>query len=286
MRAAALAAIGGLISATLAAAPIAVPWGRPGDNSDCQGPAVFAPAALYNKAAMAWLPFSPFGRPETGWALYAPAIGREVGSACPADSAGFASAVAGWQKAHDLTANGALDETSFMAMKALWQARRPFVGIREAGICPDPPPAAALEALKPDEVLGDKPVELRADALAALRRMVADARREDPTIAADPQLLTVFSGYRDPASDAARCEQEQNCQGLVRAECSSHRTGLAVDLMVGAAPGFVADSSDDANRRYQSQSPAYRWLVANAARYGFANYVFEPWHWEWTGEAR
>ena len=32
-----------------------------------------------------------------------------------------------------------------------------------------------------------------------------------------------------------------------------------------SAPGFKADSSDDANRLYQSRTPAYRWLVANAA---------------------
>jgi D-alanyl-D-alanine carboxypeptidase len=117
-----------------------------------------------------------------------------------------------------------------------------------------------------------------------LRRMVAAARRDVPEVAADPQELTVFSGYRDPADDAARCTAEQNCQGLVRAECSAHRTGLAVDLILGSAPGFAADSSDDTNRLYQSRTPAYLWLVANARRYGFVNYVFEPWHWEWTGQ--
>ena len=25
-------------------------------------------------------------------------------------------------------------------------------------------------------------------------------------------------------------------------------------------------------------------LVKNAARFGFVNYVFEPWHWEWVGD--
>ena len=29
--------------------------------------------------------------------------------------------------------------------------------------------------------------------------------------------------------------------------------------------------------------PAYRWLVRYAARFGFVNYAFEPWHWEWVG---
>jgi LAS superfamily LD-carboxypeptidase LdcB len=47
----------------------------------------------------------------------------------------------------------------------------------------------------------------------------------------------------------------------------------------------MVDNSSDANRLYQTQTPAYRWLVRNARRFGFVNYVFEPWHWEWTGEA-
>ena len=34
-----------------------------------------------------------------------------------------------------------------------------------------------------------------------------------------------------------------------------------------------------------SRTAVYRWMVANAARFGFVNYPFEPWHWEWTGEA-
>jgi LAS superfamily LD-carboxypeptidase LdcB len=72
---------------------------------------------------------------------------------------------------------------------------------------------------------------------------------------------------------------------VVRAACSAHRTGLALDLDVGAAPGFMVDSSADPNRLFQSRTPAYRWLVRNAVRFGFVNYVFEPWHWEWRGEA-
>jgi LAS superfamily LD-carboxypeptidase LdcB len=44
------------------------------------------------------------------------------------------------------------------------------------------------------------------------------------------------------------------------------------------------DSTADANRLAMSKTPAYRWLVLNAPRYGFLNYAFEPWHWEWVGE--
>jgi LAS superfamily LD-carboxypeptidase LdcB len=141
-----------------------------------------------------------------------------------------------------------------------------------------------LETAAPQETLGGKPIRLRRRALWAYRRMVAAARRAGVT-RDDPQLLDLFSGYRDPAADAARCAQQGNCQGLVRAACSAHRTGLAIDLDLGSTPGLMVDNSSDANRLYQTQTPAYRWLVRNARRFGFVNYVFEPWHWEWTGEA-
>ena len=59
-----------------------------------------------------------------------------------------------------------------------------------------------------------------------------------------------------------------------------------MDLYLGAAPGQAPELSDDVNRLYQSKSPVYAWLVANASRFGFVNYPFEPWHWEWTGEAQ
>ena len=61
--------------------------------------------------------------------------------------------------------------------------------------------------------------------------------------------------------------------------------GGKIFMVLGAAPGFTVDSSADANRLYQTRTPAYRWLVNNAGRFGFVNYPFEPWHWEWTGES-
>ena len=131
---------------------------------------------------------------------------------------------------------------------------------------------------------GGKVMQLRAGALAAYEAMRSAARAEDPRIAADGRLMMLFSAYRSPQFDAARCAREGNCQGIVRASCSAHRTGLAMDLYLGAAPGFAPDSSADANRLFISRGPAYRWMVLNASRFGFVNYPFEPWHWEWTGE--
>jgi len=52
---------------------------------------------------------------------------------------------------------------------------------------------------------------------------------------------------------------------------SMHERGLAVDFTYGG-------------RTIQSRSsPAFQWLAANAARYGFYNLPSEPWHWSVDG---
>ncbi len=240
---------------------------------------------MLNAESLATLVINPFGRPETGWAVYAPTVGREIRTTCAPSMPGFARALSRWQAHRSLQATGVFDTATLMLMKSVWQARRPFAVLHTEGVCPDPPLDPALRAASPDETLGGKPVRLRRRALRAYRRMVAAERRAVGADPHDPDALKLFSGYRDPADDQARCAAENNCQGLVRAVCSAHRTGLALDLMVGAAPGFMADSTDDSNRLFQTRTAAYRWLVRNAGRFGFVNYVFEPWHWEWTGEA-
>jgi hypothetical protein len=258
---------------------------RGGSEVDCAAPPAYRLAAAYNAAAERNLSWSPFGRPEQGWAVYAAAVGREVRSACAPDTPGFARAVSRWQASAQLTAHGGVDPATFEAMKQAWQQRRPFVRVRASGVCPAPPDEAGLATAPAADSYRGSVVRLRPQALAALERMIAAARREVPQVAADPEMLTAFSGYRSPGYDAARCAQQANCDGIVRASCSAHRTGLAVDLALGSAPGFAVDSSADANRLQQTGTPAYGWLLANAGRFGFVNYAFEPWHWEWTGEA-
>ncbi len=250
----------------------------------CLAPASIASAseaAAANAASLTALAWAPFGRTETGWAVYAPKVAAETGTTCDAATPGFAAALAAWQGRHRLSATGVFDPPTFAAMKAKWQGARPFVHIDGKTACPPPP--ATLATAAPAESYGGKTIRLRPGALAAYRALLAAAKR-DPFIAGEPQSLTIFSGFRDPAADAARCTQEGNCNGVVRATCSAHRTGLALDLWLGHAPGFGPDSSADANRAAMTRSPQYRWLLANAAKFGFVNYVFEPWHWEWTGE--
>ena len=251
----------------------------------CQSAPAFAAASGVNAATSANAQWSVFGRPEAGWEIYVPLIVHDLSVACPPDSQAFAATLAGWQRAHGLAASGAMDPPTLRAFDLAWLARRPFLAASSHGQCPNPPPPDGLVAIAPSEGYLSQPALLRPGTLAAYRRMVAAARAESPAIAADPRLLTIFSGYRDPAADAARCAKEHNCNAIVRATCSAHRTGLAMDLFLGAAPGFPPDSSADPNRLYQSRSNAYHWMVAHAGQFGFVNYPFEPWHWEWTGEA-
>jgi D-alanyl-D-alanine carboxypeptidase len=168
-------------------------------------------------------------------------------------------------------------------MYRIWHARRPFSHVDPAH-CPDPPQPADMARAAPGESYGGKAIELRRDALGAYQRMRAAARAEDPAIARDPRALAIFSGFRDPTADLARCAADGACDNRRRTWCSAHRTGTAADMYLGAAPGFGPDSTAPESRLYLSRTPAYRWLVANAGRFGFVNYVYEPWHWEWAGD--
>jgi D-alanyl-D-alanine carboxypeptidase len=261
--------------------PRDLPPADPGVAARCgEGPAQAADANAASLTTAAW---SAFGRPETGWAIYAPRAAIEIGAAgCGPGTPGFADALAVWQGSRRLPRTGVMDEPTLRALAVTWALRRPFVLVNKTGLCPAPPPPEALETSGPGEGYG-RTILLRRGAMDAWRRMLAAARAAEPSIAADRNMMTLMSGYRDPAEEAARC-LDGGCDNVSRSPCSAHRTGLAMDLYLGAAPGQRPDSTADDNRLFQTRGPAYRWLIANAARFGFVNYAFEPWHWEWTGE--
>lgn len=262
---------------------IAVSPGAPriAAQTDCGGSST--PAAAVNATTLEGLPWSPFGRSEIGWAVYEPLVAHEIRTGCGGATPGFANALAAWQRAHRVPGDGRMTSETFAAMKVLWQRQRPVT--RTAGLCPAPPAEDTLAVGGAQDGYAGTVVRLRPGALTAYRRMAAAARADVPSIARDPRMLTIFSSFRSPDYDAARCAAQQNCNGVTRAVCSPHRTGLAMDLYMGQAPGYPPDSSADANRLFMTQGPAYRWMLDHAAEFGFVNYPFEPWHWEWTGEA-
>lgn len=259
---------------------------------DCTGDAnaggqAWADAANVNASSLTTLSWTPFNQVETGWEAYVPALQHEIGVRCDPGGAAFAAGLAAFQSRHGLPATGVFDGATFNVLKGLLQERRPFIMARVRNECPDPPPLNQLGYLSPEEEHADRMTRLlRRDVLEAYRRMAAAARAEVHEIAANPELLQIFSAFRDPEADAARCAQQGNCDGVRRAVCSSHRTGTAIDLYVGHAPGMEVDSTAPDSRLFMSKSPAYQWLVMNAGRFGFRPYLYEPWHWEYVEAVR
>jgi D-alanyl-D-alanine carboxypeptidase len=251
----------------------------PPDGPACSGPPSFVASASQNAASLDTAVSQPFGVSETGWAIYAPLIAHEIGTTCAPDSAGFAAAFSRWQKTQGLVSTGEVDVPALSRLATTWLLRRPFVRAMKSG-CPLPPTAQNLATAAPAESFGGKMIQARPAVLNAYRRMVAAARAQTGVA---PPLLTIASAYRGPDEEAARCA-DGSCGNPAKARCSAHRTGLALDLYLGAVPGGEAFSTSEENRLFQSRSPAYRWLVAHADQFGFAPYPYEPWHWEWTGE--
>lgn len=243
----------------------------------------WAGAAFANAVSVYAMEWTPFGPTEWGWETYLPLIQAELNTRCAPGTPGFAAALSKFQQLYGLPATGVFDAATFTVFRGVWQERRPFVMARVRDECPDPPPIAQLGFLSAEEEHADRLTRLlRRDALQAWRAMAAAAREEVPEIAADPELLQIFSGFRDPEADAARCAAQNNCDGLRRAVCSPHRTGTAIDIYVGQIVGLGVDNTSPPSRLHMSRGPAYRWLVRNARRFGFVPYVYEPWHWEYV----
>jgi hypothetical protein len=254
------------------------------DPAVCGGAdSAWAEAAAKNAESLTRAEWSPFGSPEKGWETYLPLIQSELRTSCGPGTPEFARLLAEFQARYHIEADGLFGSGTFVVFKGLWQERRPFILARLRGECPVAPASYIMTNLPAREDTYDREDRrLRGDALKAYRDMVAAARR-DGVMRADPKLLTLFSGYRQADVDGERCASEGNCDGKRRATCSPHATGFAVDINLGFAPGSRIDSTSQANRLYQSRTEAYRWLVRNAHRFGFVNYVYEPWHWEWVG---
>ena len=165
---------------------------------DCGAPG-WEEAARINAGSLAALDWTPFGRSEVGWRVYAPMVAHEIGARCAPQTPAFARALAAWQKRQGVQPDGLFSQLTFIQMKGVVQGRRPFVLLAAQGVCAQPADESRLASARPDESLGEPPAQLRPGALAAYRRMVAAARAELPELAADPGLLKIFSGYRSPA---------------------------------------------------------------------------------------
>lgn len=97
-------------------------------------------------------------------------------------------------------------------------------------------------------------------------------------LAASEKFLKIVSAFRSREyQDQLRKQSPQSGRAGLAVN-SPHFTGRALDLYVGGEPV----STKDKNRALQTQTLVYRWLVQNAARFGFQPYFYEPWHWEYV----
>lgn len=146
-------------------------------------------------------------------------------------------------------------------------------------------PANELVPLNPNSE-----IKLMPAAQASVNAMIAKAK-------ADGVQLGVISGFRSLADQDYlyfKVKAERGESAKARAEVSAppgyseHHTGYAVDLIDESQPATYVEESF-------VTTPAYRWLMKNAAFFNFEMsfpqnnkdlVAYEPWHWRYVGDQK
>jgi D-alanyl-D-alanine dipeptidase len=246
--------------------------------------AVFDAASSSNLQLQTTLEWSFGGKRQHGWDLYTPLIGDLIGAGVDAGGNEFAMRLSLWQKEKGIEPSGVLDGLTWSQMVSRFQSRRnagrPYSAPNQLvtvpiSDCYDPTRAEELRSAEPET-------------FAAYKRMVAAAVADSSLglqvggngqLASNEKFLKIISAFRSPAYQQQLRRQSPNSGSAGLATNSPHSTGRALDLYVGGEPV----STKDQNRALQTQGAVYRWLVKNAARFGFQPYFYEPWHWEYVG---
>ncbi|HXF39654.1 MAG TPA: D-alanyl-D-alanine carboxypeptidase family protein [Blastocatellia bacterium] len=267
-------------SAITLSAPVKV---APKATSSASTFSAFAAAVTRNTELQNNLGWAFGGKSQRGWALYTPLIANLVG--CDSDVAGeLAMRVSAWQQMNGVDATGVLDGDTWSRMVTTFQSQR---------MKGQPPASEDRLVTIPVSDCYDpsRPEELRKadrESFAAYKRMVAAAAADqslglsltpDGQLALGEKYFKIVSAFRSREYQDQLRRQSPNSGRAGLAVNSPHNTGRAFDLYVGGEPV----STKDENRALQTRTAAYRWLVKNAARFGFRPYFYEPWHWEYAG---
>ena len=251
--------------------------------SSSAGAARFAAAASQNAGSLGSLSWVFSGKAQAGWRIYAPLIAQTIGTESSPDSNEFALNLSKWQAGHALEPNGILNQPTIDAFVKFWQAQR----LGRSGF-----PGADRLYSAPisefyDQTRNANLLQLEKDTYAAYKRMLAAAAKDlkgsvkftaQGELAPGEKFLRIVSAYRSPEYQAELRRKEPNAGRGALAKFSAHATGQALDLYVGGEPV----STKDPNRSVQVETPAYKWLVKNAHKFGFYPYFYEPWHWEYV----
>src|SRR5829696_3857889 len=259
----------------------------PARSSPAQAPrsstsSTFVASAARNATLKNELTWTFGGKQQRGWYLYDLLIGKTLDSQHDVSSSDFAAAVAKWQKRCGITADGILDQDAWMAMVSQWQGNRLK---NRAYATPD-----QLQTAPPDDFYDSSRAaehrQVERNTYAAYKQMVAAAiddlklaHTSSDQLAPREKFFKIISAFRsrEYQENLRRKSPNAGSAGLA-VNNSPHFTGRALDLYVGGSPV----DTKDANRAIQVNTPAYRWLVRNAERFGFRPYFYEPWHWEYV----
>lgn len=245
--------------------------------SDDRETAAFRAAAAGNEARLASLEWSFGGKTQRGWMIYVPLISHTIGTASPPTTPAFAAALARWQKDRGRPATGTVDADTINAFISYWQSQRlGRSGTPEADKLLSAPIGEFFDRSRDANLL-----QVERETYTAYKRMLAAARKDlvkDPKANGAENYLSIVSAYRSPEYQAELRRKAPNSGRAALAKFSAHSTGQALDIYVGGEPV----STKDANRLIQVETPAYKWLVKNASRFGFYPYFYEPWHWEYV----
>lgn len=230
-------------------------------------------AALSNTTLRNDLTWTFGGKQQRGWYLYDLLINETIDSHTDTVTDNFAITLARWQKQRGLTSDGVLNEDSLMSFVSQWQSNR----------LKDRTPATVDQLITApvadfyDPTRAPELRQVERNTYEAYKQMLAAAAQE---LKLDPsdQYLKIVSAFRSREYQEELRRKSPNAGSAGLAINSPHFTGRALDLYVGGDPV----DTRDANRAIQVNTPAYRWLVHNAERFGFRPYFYEPWHWEYV----
>ena len=238
---------------------------------------VFEHAANRNEVLKSELTWSFGGKSQRGWYLYSPLISSMIGAEDQPASPRFALKLSSWQRANGLQQSGVLDENTWSQMVTALQANR----LRNLGVPEDNQLVTAPISDFYDPTRAEELRRVERRTYHAYQRMIK-AAAADPSLRLSPgeKYLKIISAFRSQEYQDQLRRQSPTAGRAGLAINSHHITGQALDLYVGGEPV----STKDENRAIQIKTPAYRWLVKNAARFGFKPYFYEPWHWEYDSD--
>lgn len=242
----------------------------------------FSAAAFENKRSIDSMQWTFAGKPQTGWALYSLLIGETIGSDHKPDTSEFAASLSKWQSGTGAEPTGILDRETLEALIKLWQAGRRLGAVEYVPQLFSAPIADFFDPTRSPDLL-----QLDRETYSAYKLMTAAAAKDLRKVlsvdqagglATNERSFRIISAYRSPEYQEQLRRKEPTAGRGALAKNSVHSTGRALDIYVGGEPV----STKDANRAIQVKTPAYKWLVKNARRFGFRPYFYEPWHWEYV----